>query len=177
MSIGLRTEPAEELTKLMEKIDIGNLVDLQSFFAAMGSCFGKDDKIMLAAEQAAMIRRKAESYLLVLDALDLHVSVRAMRKILTCLDGAVVNSGRLLLFGQNRDDLEGALSSVANIVGNEMRAKLFLALSASKRPILTSPCRFLAYLCSKNFRHSVVKYQRLESASLWSAPRQVPSTR
>lgn len=118
---------------LMERYGVGELVDLQSFFSAMANMSGNTPgSVHLANDQAAMIRAKAETYLPLLEKLDLHVSARAMSKVLLCFDGAEIEAGGLLFKGQNKANLDGALRRIADTVGDEMHTKLFLMLPAAK---------------------------------------------
>lgn len=122
------------LWSFMERCGVGELVDLQSFFTAVGNMAGNVPEMHLNQDQATLIQEKARTYLPLLEKLDLYVSARAMRKILACFDAAEIVEGKTIFRGQNKDNITGALSSIANLVGEEMHTKLFLILPAGKAP-------------------------------------------
>lgn len=122
------------LHDLVEQYRVGELVDLQSFVSSAATNFGgapQQSPIRFQPDQMALFKAKLSLYVVLLESLDLPVSIKAAKVAIECLER--VRAGPdLLLEGQNRADFIGSIGKLADIVGDEMEVKLFLAIPAHR---------------------------------------------
>ena len=130
------------LRDFMEKYAVGELVDLQSFLSSLASFVTGTpigNKLCQSDEQVARITEKTQRYLSLLKGLDLYVSAGAAQTVIDCFSKATREGSDLVIQGQNKADLVGALRKLADIVGDEMSVRLFLMLPARKASFFEQP--------------------------------------
>lgn len=133
---------AVSLGELMDRYRVGELVDLQSFMCGLAHFVREMSHrghppgsviFCMTADQHAMFNDRVAKFHELLEEIDLPVSAIRSKKVVEILRSATLDAeGEYSVQGQALMDLGGDIGSIANIVGDELKTKLFVMLPSNK---------------------------------------------